>query len=243
MSYQAAVQSVASVGLGLQVLLAVVLVAKRTWEKFPVFTAYALLNLLENLILYALARRAEAYFYAYIVGETITILLGLAVFYEIFVHLFSLYPALRRVARLSLVLSVLLLLSVGGAVLQAHIPIGKSGVAQTVVAVEEAARVLEVGLIAFLFVFSGLFGLHWRQSVFGVTLGLGIYTVGKLLVLTMSPHIGQALNLAQMLGFDCSILVWLGYILAPERVISTAELPKRAQLEQWNQAIMELINQ
>jgi hypothetical protein len=112
---------------------------------------------------------------------------------------------------------------------------------------EEAARVFEVGLIAFLFVFYSLFGLHWRQSVFGITLGLGIYTVVKLVALTVIPYVGpegaRAVNLAQMLGFNCSMLIWLGYMLAPERIITTAEMPQRAQLEQWNQAIMELINQ
>jgi len=112
---------------------------------------------------------------------------------------------------------------------------------------EEAARVFEVGLIAFLFVFYSLFGLHWRQSVFGIALGLGIYTSVKLLVLTLYPDLSKSerevVNLVQVLGFGCSMLIWLGYMLAPERITSMRELPQRAQLEQWNQAIMELINQ
>jgi hypothetical protein len=43
-------------------------------------------------------------------------------------------------------------------------------------------------------------------------------------------------------AFDCSLLIWLGYLLAPpERATSTLNVPK-AQLEQWNQAVTELIN-
>jgi len=44
-------------------------------------------------------------------------------------------------------------------------------------------------------------------------------------------------------SYSIIVLIWLGYILAQERITSTAEMPQRAQLEQWNQAIMELINQ
>jgi RsiW-degrading membrane proteinase PrsW (M82 family) len=116
-----------------------------------------------------------------------------------------------------------------------------------VLVTEETARILEVGLLVFLFVFSRAFGLHWRQSVFGIALGLGVFTSVELAGVALQTHIGpgayQAFNLARALSFNVSLLIWMGYILAPERMTSTAELPQRAQLEQWNQAIMELIHQ
>jgi hypothetical protein len=63
----------------------------------------------------------------------------------------------------------------------------------------------------------------------------------------MKTHLGpiavDVFNIIRGLSFDLSLLIWLGYILIPEHVASQAELPKRAQLEQWNQAMMELINQ
>ncbi len=112
---------------------------------------------------------------------------------------------------------------------------------------EEAARVVEVGLLVFLFAFSRAFGLHWRQSIFGIALGLGAFTSVDLAAVAMHTHIGQAaylaLSLARVIAFNVSLLIWMGYILAPERITSTTELPQRAQLEQWNQAMMELIHQ
>ena len=46
----------------------------------------------------------------------------------------------------------------------------------------------------------------------------------------------------KIVAFDCSLLIWLGYLLAPpERQPTPLDVPK-AQLEQWNQAVMELIN-
>lgn len=247
MSLETVIQGAWFSGLALQVFLAAALVARKTWGKFPVFTTYALFNLFENILGYSLLHKRGAYLYSYVLGETIGIVLGLGVVYEIFIHLFSLYPALRRAARLSLYVVILSLFLLASAVLYTHAAIGKSGVTQAVFLLEEAARVLEVGLIAFLFVFSGLFGLHWRQSVFGITLGLGIFAAMKLLVLAIASHMdplaARSLSVIHLLTFDFSILIWIGYSLLSERVVSATELPQRAQLEQWNQAIMELINQ
>ena len=241
-------QGVWAAGLALQVLLAATLVVKRAWERFPFFVTYSLFNLAESGLLYAVLRRYPvAYFYAYVVGETVALMLGLAVVYEIFKNLFAIYPGLRRVAQLSLYGVLLALVLIAATVLYSHAPIRQNGIVRAVIVMEEAARVVEVGLIAFLFVFYSLFGLHWRQSVFGIALGLGIYTSVKLLALTLYPNLsqskGEVVNLVQLLGFGCSMLIWLGYMLVPDRITSTREIPERGQLEQWNQAIMELINQ
>jgi hypothetical protein len=248
MVLRSAVHNVWFAGLILQTVLAAVLVAKKTWGKLPFFTAYSIFDLLETGVSYAVFSNHRVYFYTYCVGETILVLLELALVCEIFVQLFSLYPGLRKLAWLSFSAAVILLVILGGAVINGSgTPIGKHGVGIALLVVEEAARILEVGLIAFLFVFSTVLGLHWRQSVFGIALGLGLWTVVKLVVVTvvryMGPTAGQSWNLALVIAFDFCLLIWLGYLLAPERVTSVAELPKRAQLEQWNQAIMELINQ
>jgi hypothetical protein len=49
------------------------------------------------------------------------------------------------------------------------------------------------------------------------------------------------LNFARVITFCISVLLWTGYLFAPEKAAGSAELPDRAQLEQWNQAVMELI--
>jgi hypothetical protein len=234
-------------GLALQALLALVLVSRRMWDRFPFFTAYALFGLLENAMAWAMFNNRSLYFYVYVFGEAISVVLGLGVLYEIYTHLFSGSAGLRKLAWLSFRVAVVLLMLLGAAVIYARSPIGKSEIGIALVVVEEAARILEVGLITFLFVFASVFGLHWRQSVFGITLGLGVFTVAKLAVLTMVPRVGHGaasvLNLTQVLSFDFSLLVWLGYMVFPERTVSAAMVPPRAQLEQWNQAIMELIHQ
>jgi len=118
------------------------------------------------------------------------------------------------------------------------------GSAFTVVA--EASRMIEVGLLMFLFLFSTAFGLHWRAHVFGIALGLGVFCAVDLVNATLRSSFGNRaadiLNLAVVAAFCLSVLMWTVYLLAPERITSSDEIPERAQLEQWNQAVMELIN-
>jgi hypothetical protein len=113
--------------------------------------------------------------------------------------------------------------------------------------VEQAARIIEVGLLMCLFLMSSAFGLHWRNPVFGIALGLGLFVAIELIRVTVWGQTGRevhdALNVIRILGFNMSLLIWIGYLLAPERASSEVELPQRSQLEQWNQAVMELINQ
>jgi hypothetical protein len=79
-----------------------------------------------------------------------------------------------------------------------------------------------------------------------MALGLGVFVSVELIGITLRAHYGNVampvFTVARSLSFNFSLLIWLGYILAPERV-TIAALPKRAQLEQWNQAVMELIHQ
>ena len=112
---------------------------------------------------------------------------------------------------------------------------------------EEATRTIEVGMLIVLFMCTGAFGLHWRQSVFGIALGLGIFVSVELIAVTMRSQASLAMHnvfsIVRALAYTISLLVWGTYMLLPERAADESELPQRGQLEQWNQAILELIHQ
>jgi hypothetical protein len=237
-------------GMGLQGLLVLVMLTKGIWNKFPVFFSYSLFALAASVGAYAVRSSPFLYFYLYWVGEAVGLLLGIAVFFEIFRKLLRPYMALRRTATLILSLAVAAL--VGLSVLSAYAqpPGNHSSLATAMLVGEEATRIFEIGLLMFLFIFSTAFGLHWRQQAFGITLGLGIFVAIELIGVTMRAHLGTLpagtfaiFSMVRMVSFDLSLLVWMGYMLFPERAVVGAEMPKRAQLEEWNQAVMELIHQ
>jgi hypothetical protein len=232
-------------GIALQVLLAATLLAKRAWQKYPFFTAYVFFDLFETAATLSVYRIRGVYFYAFWVCEAICIVLGLAVVREIFTNIFSPHAALRKLATLIFRVAVvaLILLACGAIYEQSG---NARSLANGVLLASEATRIVELGLIMFLFLSASAFGLHWRQNEFGIALGLGTCAAVELVNVTLMPHlshdVGQIFSLVRSLSYNGSLFIWLGYLLAPERATSSGELPKQAQLEQWNQAVMELIN-
>jgi hypothetical protein len=229
----------------LQVLLAAILLAKRAWQKYPLFAAYIFFNLFKTGVIFSVYRMRAAYFYSFWICEAIGIVLGLAVVREIFTNVFSPHAALRKLATLIFRVAVvaLILLACGAIYEQSG---NARSIASGVLLATEATRIVELGLIMFLFLSSSAFGLHWRQNEFGIALGLGTCAAVELVNVTLMTHLSpaaaQVFSLVRSFSFNFSLLIWLGYLLVPERATSSGELPKQAQLEQWNQAVMELIS-
>jgi hypothetical protein len=235
-------------GMGLQFLLSAVLASRKTWRYLPVFTGFSIFCLLQNVVCYVVRGNVQhAYAYVYWVTESVVLVLGVLVIYEVFTKFLTPYPALHGLARSGFRWTIGLLFLISLSVICFHAPVEGSRFVAGAVVLEQATRVAEVGLLVFLFSFSRIFGLHWRQHIFGVAVGLGLFTTVELIGVTVRAHFGiaawQVFNLAGMLSYNISLLVWIGYLLVREQATSAAEMPKRAQLEQWNQAIMELIHQ
>ena len=229
----------------LQVLLAVVVLTKRTWRSYPAFSAYVFFSVCETVVTSVLRYRGIQYFYPFWVCEAIGIILGLAVVREVFTNLFSPHPALRKLATVTFRVGVVALVVLACAVYYAESGNAR-GFARGIMLAEEAARIVELGVIMFLFLSSSAFGLRWRQNEFGIALGLGTCAAVELFNVTLITHVSkeaaQIFSLVRSLSYNLSLLIWLGYLLVPERTASSAELPKQDQLEQWNEAVMELIS-
>jgi hypothetical protein len=230
----------------LQSLLALFLLVKKTWKTYLVFTVYVFFSLFEAVSLLVVAHNMQLYRSVFWVCETIGMVLSLAVVREVFASLFSPHPALRKLATLIFRGAVAALLTLAGAVIYAQ-SAGAGSFTNALLLADQAARIIEVGSIMFLFLSSSAFGLHWRQNLFGIALGLGMVTAVELITVSLigrvPPSVMPVFNFVRVLAFGASLLIWLGYLLVPERATSSsAELPKQDQLEQWNQAVMELIN-
>lgn len=223
------------------------MVCRKSWKAFPLFVSYFTVGLASSIFIYAFRNHRAFYFYSYWLMEALGVALGFAVLYEIFSNLFSAHTALRRLATVIFRCVLALLLCVGVVVLIKHSPVDFRALTSAVMVVEEAARIIEIGMLMCLFGLSSAFGLHWRQQVFGIALGLGIFVAVELIAVTVWGVTGKAahdaLNVIRVLAFNISLLTWIGYLLVPERAASGVDLPEQSQLEQWNAAVMELIRQ
>ena len=234
----------------LQAMLVGVLLLKGMWRKFPFFFCYSAATLLSTTLLYSVYFAHVSYQVfssVYWLCEAIGLFVGLAVVWEVFDNLFTPYPALRKLGTQVLRGAVLFLVVLGCVVAHAQ-PLGEhSRLPAAFMVVEQAGRILEVGLLLSLFSFASAFGLHWRQYVFGIALGLGIFVTVELVAITMRVQFGIAansvFNVVRTVSFNSSLFIWIAYILAPDLAAQPSEMPKRAVLEQWNKAVMELIYQ
>lgn len=253
MQSQSLVTDIWLAGVALQALLALMLGFRRMWSKFPLFAVYCVFNLLLNILLYVLSLLFMRhlvdkvfYRYTYAIGTGISFILGLGIVYEIFRKLLTAYSALQRMATLLFRWGFVILILVSIAVVYSHNSIDVNSVTAATVVLQEAARIVEVGLLLLLFLFAGVFGLHWRQSVFGIALGLGMFVAVDLVGIAIVGWIGKpamhAVDFIRVVAFDVTLLVWLGYLLAPENRLKPPDDVPRLQLEQWNRALMELIH-
>ena len=72
-------------------------------------------------------------------------------------------------------------------------------------AVDQAARVIEVGLLMILFICSAAFGLHWKQAEFGIALGLGFFATIELLAVTVRPMVDHPGGVVAERNENCGI--------------------------------------
>jgi hypothetical protein len=111
---------------------------------------------------------------------------------------------------------------------------------------DRTASVLQSGLLISLFLFSHYFGLSWRSPAFGIALGLGIFASVALATSTIWLHLGvfgnRAVNLFTMATYHCCVLIWMFYLMVPERQPQhpASKLPEY-DLKTWNRELQRLL--
>lgn len=248
MAHDTLIRNLWPVGLALQAALTGILLRKKAWTAFPFFTTYAVCSFVSTLIMFLLRGHPWPYFYAYWPCEALSVVLNLGVLYEVFRDLFGAYRALRRTAWNALQCAVAVLFLIATVVLATNASSARWKVMGTALFdVEEAVRIIQLGVVIFLFVFSRIFLLHWRQPVFGIALGLGIFASAE--VFATSAWLGAhalslgLLSIVRILAFDGALITWGTYMLMREDLSITSTLPPRPELEKLNTLLARRIYQ
>lgn len=235
-----------------QGIIVFAMLRRRLHRSFPMFFLYTLFEILQFGVLFAISRSniqfGGGYVYAYSVGLALSTAIRFSVVYELFGHFFRRYPALDETGRLLFqgTTIVLLLVALGLAV---SAPGNSAGILlKATYALDRTASVLQCGLLISLFLFSRYFALSWRSHAFGIALGLGIFASVELASSAVWLRLGAfgnaTVNLATMAVYNCCVLIWMLYLLAPERVPQSPlkALPEY-DLEIWNQELRRLLQQ
>ena len=215
--------------------------------ELPLFFGYAAYHVLRSAVLFGVNHKMSYnnYFYAFWTAQVISLGLGFCVIYEIYRRVFQKYDAIQQLGGPLFAGGAAVLLVV--AVLAAHFaPPGSesAGIVGAMFLLERSVRVMQCGLLVFLFVLSFFFGLPWQNRMFGIALGFGVYASIDLAATALYSKIGvsatSAYSQVQGIAFACGVLIWTCYLFAPEPVPEPADLMFQVNLQEWNQALLDV---
>ncbi len=222
----------------LQLAVAGLMFWRKLHRVFPVFFAYILSQIVTFAIVYPAYNWGSypQFFYSYWICAALSLALGFKVIHEIFLDVFRPYHTLKDLGSVLFRWAALVMLLVA-AVVAASSPVSAEGpIVQSVMTVERCVRVIQVGLIMFLLVFSKYLGVSWRQHSFGISLGFGLFGAAELLVIALqgSSHLSElATGLINMAAYNCCVVIWITYVALKKQVREAAvNLPMSHRWEQ-----------
>lgn len=220
------------VGPVLQIALLIFMMQRRLQRVFPRFLAYIIFQLLKSAVLFAVYRyQYENYFDAYWTGNAISVLLSVTVMDEILHNLLKDYGAIRRLTALIFRWScgLLLVLSVVNAFSTQQT--SSDRVISVVLAFDRSVRVMQCGLFFLLIILTKLVRNCWRQHVFGIALGFGLFASIELMLVTVVMYFGNrsgdAISLIKSGAYNAVTLLWVLYLRRPSEVVPVLEIVPR----------------
>jgi len=156
-----------AVSLILLALTCGVMLKRRMVSGLPVFFAYAAFHVLRTAVLFTMQLQHRMsytdYFYAYWSSNAVSIVLGFAVLYELYRQVFRNHDAIRQLGGALFGWAALVLLAVAVMTAVSDPGVDVPGIVGAMLLLERSVRIMQCGLLLFLFLLVFCFGLPWRH--------------------------------------------------------------------------------
>jgi len=193
------------------------------------------------------SQQSWTYYAAYWVGTALQDMFMIPVLYEIFCAAFKPFAGLQDLAKVLFKWAAACILFVGFVVFVTTPASQPTKFNLLIVGVndfERIVRVMECGLLMFLFIGSQHLGVSMRNRVFGFALGFGIDAFCQLLLYSAlaNSHISKMYTIAQFLPkvYFASLLIWVLYLVQPEPASESIHIPLTSPLLRWNEVALAL---
>src|SRR4051812_46130417 len=229
-----------AVPAAVQIAIVVAMFRNGSRKRFPMFWTYTLYQILLTATLMVFFQFGEMeYFLAYWAGAAMSAFLGFAVIYECFSEAMKPYDTLRDLGRLLFRWTAIVMVIVG-VVFALSAPGGTEStvMVRNILILERAIRIMQCGMLLLLYLFSHHVGITWRNQLFGIVFGFGLYASSNLLMYSLRSRLGEGWNdsasLMNSLCYLLTVSLWAGYMMAPaaERTLVRNQAP--LILERWN---------
>jgi hypothetical protein len=232
--------------LVIQLGIALLMARKKLFRELPIFFSYTVFHVVRSVTLFYVRQHSSltTYSYAYWSAELISAVLGFAVIYEVFSMVLEPYPGLRRLGMMLLgwAAVVMVILSIAAA---ASPGASQPGMIAAVFDFERSIRIIQCGLMAFLFIFASTLSLSWKHYSFGIALGFGIFATVDLIAVAVRAQVGsaaaQSFALLKPGSYLMATAIWTAYLLMPAAEPAEVSSLSRYQLERWNRTLLELL--
>ena len=226
----------------LQSVVAAILWRRKLHKQFPVFFMFLLAQIANFVIIFPAWRAGNygLYFGLFWFCEAINAFLGFKVIHEIFLDVFRPCHTLKDLGTLLFKWAGVVMLLVSVVVAFSN-SFDQSPLVHAVTTLQRSVRIVQLGLILFLLLFSRFLGVSRKQVSFGISLGFGLFAGVDLMmyVLNSGGFVRQALfNLINMSAYNLAIFVWLAYSLS-RKVVRVAAV-NHLQTQRWEQGLSDL---
>ncbi len=231
----------------LQSVLAVIMLRRRLAGVFPLFFGYTIFQVCSAALQFVLYHRSySSYVYAYWVIGALSVILGFAIIHEVFDHVFRPFIALRGMGSVIFRWAVLVLLLAAFVMAATGPAVRPSLIFSVILTLERSIRIMQCGLLFLLLLFAARLGLTWRNHLFGITLGFGMFAAVELVVVSaiaVMPglRISSGFVLAKSATYLAAVAIWTIYMVLPEP--ARQPIHHLAQPDQWNFALATLGNE
>jgi len=222
--------------------LAVILWRRKLHKQFPVFFIFLLAQVVNFAVTFPiwLTGNYNLYFAPYWLGEAVNAVLGFKVIHEIFIDVFRPYHTLKDLGTLLFKWAGVVMLLVSVVVAFSN-SFDQSPLVHALTTLQRSVRIVQIGLILFLLLFSRFLGVSRKQVSFGISLGFGLIAGAELMMYALNSgrFVKQSqMNQIDMTAYFIAIWIWLGYSVSRQAVREAGI--NRLQTQRWEQGLADL---
>jgi len=226
----------------LQSVVAVILWRRKLQQRFPMFFLFLLAQVANFAVIFPfwISGNYRLYFGLFWLGAAVNAVLGFKVIHEIFLDVFHPYHTLKDLGTLLFKWAGVVMLLVSVVVAFSN-SFDRSPLVHAVTTLQRSVRIVQLGLILFLLLFSRFLGVSRKQVSFGISLGFGLFAGVELMLMAMNSggFVKQGVfNLINMVTYILAVFVWLGYSLSRKAVREAAV--NHLQTQRWEQGLADL---
>ncbi len=219
----------------LQITLLIYMVRQKYHTSYPRFFSYILFQTIKSGLLFVAFRYFnDNYFEAYWTGNAVSVIFAVVVMDEILRSFFKEYGGIQTLGATIFRWScgLLLLVAVIGALSS-----GEGDGDRVVAAVfsfDRSVRLMQVGLFLLLMLLCRLLKNSWRQPVFGIALGFGLFASVELILVSVVMWSGSShealISLSKSMAYNAVTLVWIGYLRQQPHLVPQVETAMNANI-------------